>query len=80
MNEKSKMKFAVPGLAELGKPGGDVPCHDDQWILQLSVGLCCQFTVDKFTIGNDFLTCSILGKRDKKLRRNLHCLGVLLLG
>lgn len=72
-------EFAVPGFSELGEPGGDVSSHDDQWILQLSVGLCCQFTVDILTGGNDFLTCSILTQRygyesEKKSCYKVECL------
>lgn len=50
----------VPGLAQLREPGWDVSSHDHEWILQLSVCFCCQFTVDELTSGNDLLTHSIL--------------------
>ena len=40
--------------------GGNVACHDDQRVLQLSVGLGRQLAVDELTGGDDLLTHSVL--------------------
>ena len=50
----------LPGLAELYEPGGNVARHDDQRVLQLSVCLGCQLTVDELAGGDDLLTHSVL--------------------
>lgn len=50
----------LPGLSQLDEPSRDVPRHDDQWVLQLTVCFGCQFAVNKLTSSDDFLTHSIL--------------------
>ena len=50
----------LPGLAELYEPGGNVARHDDQRVLQLSVGLGRQLAVDELAGGDDLLAHSIL--------------------
>lgn len=56
----SQRTTPVPCLPQLNQPSGDVPRHDDQRVLELTVGFGCQLAVNELARRDDFLTHSIL--------------------